>query len=232
MKKSSSIGCSLTGQETLGGFLYMAFQLVFLPSILYAVNGVLKKPMNEGELNFLFYFINFIAMLVLFHSFLGKSAAQLRHHPIQLLEAIILGLVAYYACFYVVDKAVSLLLPGFTNRNNAAISGMFAGNRFLMLLGTVILVPPFEECIFRGLIFRNLYGKSHWAAYTVSILAFAMIHILGFLDVYSPLEICMAVLQYLPAGLCLAWSYAKAETIFAPILIHAAVNYITINGLR
>ena len=51
-------------------------------------------------------------------------------------------------------------------------------------------------------------------------------------EVYSPLEICMAVLQYLPAGLCLAWSYAKADTIFAPILIHAAVNYITINGLR
>ena len=64
------------------------------------------------------------------------------------------------------------------------------------------------------------------------VLAFAMVHIMGFLNVYSPLEICMAVLQYLPAGLCLAWSYAKADTIFAPILIHAAVNYITINGLR
>ena len=232
MTKSNSVGCSLSGQETLTGFLYMAFQLVFLPSILYAVNGMLKKPLSEGELNFLFYFINFIAMLVLFHGFLGKSAAQLRHHPVQVLEAIILGLVAYYVCFWAVEKLITLLLPGFSNRNNAAISGMFFGNRFLMLLGTVVLVPPFEECIFRGLIFRNLYKKSHFAAYAVSILAFAFVHIMGFLDVYSPLEICMAVLQYLPAGLCLAWSYAKADTIFAPILIHAAVNYITINGLR
>ena len=232
MKKSNSIGCSLSGQETLAGFLYMAFQLIFLPSILYAVNGMLNRPMSEGELNFLFYFINFIAMLVLFHGFLGRSASQLRQHPVQVLEAVILGLVAYYACFWAVEKLVALLLPGFANKNNAAISGMFAGNRFLMLLGTVILVPPFEECIFRGLIFRNLYKKSHFVAYAVSILAFAMVHIMGFLNVYSPLEICMAVLQYLPAGLCLAWSYAKADTIFAPILIHAAVNYITINGLR
>ena len=53
MTKSNSVGCSLSGQETLTGFLYMAFQLIFLPSILYAVNGMLKKPMSEGELNFL-----------------------------------------------------------------------------------------------------------------------------------------------------------------------------------
>ena len=86
--------------------------------------------------------------------------------------------------------------------------------------------------MFRGLIFRSLYGKSPWAAYIVSIIAFAMVHIVGYIGSYSPLEIVLAVLQYLPAGLCLAWSYTKAETIFAPILIHAAVNYITINGLR
>ena len=232
MKKSNSPGCALTRQETVSGFVYFAFQLVFLPSMLYAVNGVLKGPMNEAELNFLFYFINFIAMLVLFHGFLGKSAAQVRQHPAYFCQAVILGLAAYYACFYAVDKTVSLLMPGFANRNNASVLAMFGQNRFLMLIGTVILVPPFEECIFRGLIFRNLYGKSHWVAYAVSILAFAMVHIVGFLGVYSPLEILMAVLQYLPAGLCLAWSYTKAETIFAPIFIHAAVNYITINGFR
>ena len=232
MKKNNSPGCTLTRQETLSGFLYFAFQLVFLPSLLYAVNGMLKHPLNTAELNFVYYFLNFLAMLVLFHSFLGKSAAQVRQHPAYFCQAVILGLVAYYACFYAVDKAVSLLLPGFANQNDASIVSMLSQNRFLMLLGTVVLVPPFEECIFRGLIFRNLYKTSPWVAYTVSILAFAMIHIVGFWGTYSPLEIVIAVLQYLPAGLCLAWSYTKAETIFAPIFIHAAVNTITIHGLR
>ena len=82
------------------------------------------------------------------------------------------------------------------------------------------------------LIFRNLYGKSHWAAYLVSMLAFALIHILGYAGQYTPLEIFLAVLQYLPAGLCLAWSYTKADTIFAPIAIHATVNFITLTSWR
>lgn len=232
MKKSKSPGAALTRQETLCGFVYMAFQFIFLPSLLYAVNDLLKRPMDDSELNFLYYFINFIAMLVLFHDFLGTSALQVRQHPAQFCQAVILGLAAYYACFYAVDKTVSLLMPGFANQNNAAVFAMLEENPFLMLIGTVVLVPPFEECIFRGLIFRSLYGRSHVTAYAVSILTFALIHIVGFLGEYTPLEIVLAVLQYLPAGLCLAWSYTKAETIFAPIFIHAAVNYITINGLR
>jgi membrane protease YdiL (CAAX protease family) len=41
----------------------------------------------------------------------------------------------------------------------------------------------------------------------------------------------IAVIQYIPAGIWLAWSYLKGDTIFVPILIHAAVNYITIRGI-
>ena len=232
MKKTIAAGCTMTRQETLNGFLYFAFQLVFLPSLLYAVNGILKHPGTTAELNFVYYFLNFLAMLILFHGFLGKNASQAWKHPAGICQAVILGLAAYYACFYAVEKLVFRLLPEFANQNNDAIAAMLSQNRFLMVLGTVVLVPPFEECIFRGMIFGNLYKRSHWAAYTVSILAFSMIHILGYLGTYSPLEIVIALLQYLPAGLCLAWSYTKAGTVFAPIFIHAAVNYITIQSLR
>ena len=69
-------------------------------------------------------------------------------------------------------------------------------------------------------------------AYAVSILAFAIIHILGYIGFYSPIEIVMAVLQYLPAGIWLAWSYTKAGTVFAPILVHAAINYLSLRALR
>ena len=232
MSKRRNCSTTLSSQETISGFVYLAFQLLFLPSILQFVNGQLSRPLNSAELNFAYYLLNFMVMLVLFHSFLGSSAAQVWRHPAYFCQAVVLGLAAYYACFYAVDRLVGLLVPGFSNYNDTAIAGMLKGNYFLMLIGTVILVPPFEECMFRGLIFRNLYSKSPWAAYVVSILAFAVIHILGYIGRYSPLELLMAVLQYLPAGLCLAWSYTKADTIFAPIVIHAAINFITINGLR
>ena len=40
------------------------------------------------------------------------------------------------------------------------------------------------------------------------------------------------MLQYLPAGLCLAWSCIRGQTIFAPIVIHALVNAVGIYRLR
>ena len=166
------------------------------------------------------------------HDFLSKALSQVFQHPILFAEAVILGAVAYYALFWLTDKAISLLVPGFYNHNDEAIMEMLSSSRLLMLVGTVVLVPITEETLFRGLIFRNLYGKSHWAAYIVSILAFAVIHIIGYIGSYSTLELLMAFLQYLPAGLCLAWAYIRGGTIFAPIVIHSLVNYISINGIR
>ena len=127
---------------------------------------------------------------------------------------------------------ITQLDPGYANYNDASIAAMSRSSLFLMFIGTVVLVPPFEECMFRGLIFRNLYGKSPVIAYLVSIAAFAAIHILGYLGMYTPLEIAMACLQYLPAGLCLAWAYTRADTIFAPIVIHAVINYLSLRALR
>ncbi len=232
MKKRNDPGPLMSSQEQVSGLIYFAFQLVFLPSILFSVNDLLPRPLSKAELNFTYYFLNFLAMLLIFPGFLGRSAAQVKQHPAYFLQAVVLGLAAYYACSHVVERAVSLLMPGFSNHNNAEITAMFGTSPFLMFLGTVILAPPFEECIFRGLIFRSIYKTSHWAAYAVSILAFAMLHIVGFWGQYSALEIGIAVLQYLPAGLCLAWCCTKAETIFAPIAVHAVINYITIYGIR
>ena len=232
MKKSHYLGAPLSSAETMAGIIYLALQLFVLPELLHWINAELGKPMNETELNFLFYLINFMAMLLIFHNFLGNSARQAVQHPMLLIEAVILGLVFYYICMYLTMHIVELLVPNDTNYNDEAIFAMRRGNSFLMLIATVVLVPPAEECLFRGVIFRNLYGKNKVMAYSVSILLFAVIHILGYIGKYAPLELAMAVLQYLPAGLFLAWSYARSNTIFAPIFVHAAINYITIRGLR
>ena len=232
MRKSISARSCPNSQETVGGFCYFAFQLLLLPELLKMLNAQLSAPLREAELNFVFYMINFIAVLVIFHEFLSSAATQVFQHPAYLCQAVILGLAAYYACMLAVNWVIGLLMPGFSNYNDSALSAMQAENRLLVFIGTVLLVPMAEECFFRGLIFRNLYGKSHWAAYLISMLAFACIHILGYAGQYTPLEILLAVLQYLPAGLCLAWSYTKADTIFAPIAIHAVVNFITLTTWR
>ncbi len=224
MSKSHTIGSYINSRETLWGFVYMAFQLLALGPLLNCANAQLDAPLSSAEVNFVFYLVNFIAILLIFQGFLGRSLGYATSHIVQLFEAVVLGFVAYYACFQLVNFLVGLVYPGFTNYNDEAIAAMGRGSFFLMAIGTVVLVPPVEECFFRGLIFRNLYANSKLAAYIVSILAFAIIHILGYVGKYSPVELVLAVLQYLPAGLCLAWSYTRADTIFAPILIHAAIN--------
>jgi len=232
MKRTHSFSGNLTNQETISGFCYMVFQFLFLGEVLAWINGRIPQPLNLAELNFTFYLVNFIAILLIFHDFLSNALKQATRHPALLCQAVILGLAAYYAACYVMDWGISQLAPGYSNYNDQAITGMVNGNYFLMAVGTVVLVPPVEECLFRGLIFRNLYGKSRWAAYIISIAAFAIIHILGYIGRYEPLELVMAFLQYLPAGLCLAWAYTKADTIFAPILIHAIVNAVSIGLVR
>lgn len=232
MKRTQSFSGNLTNQETIGGFCYMAFQFLLLGEVLAWINVRLQNPLNLAELNFTFYLVNFIAILLIFHDFLGRALKQATRHPALLCQAVILGLAAYYASCRVMDWGISQLAPGYSNYNDQAISNMVNGNYFLMAVGTVVLVPPVEECLFRGLIFRNLYGKSRWAAYIVSIAAFAIIHILGYIGRYEPLELVMAFLQYLPAGLCLAWAYTKADTIFAPILIHAIINAVSIGLVK
>ena len=232
MKRSHNIGTYLSSRETVAGFLYLAIEMLFLPSVLLWCNNQLAQPVSSAELNFVFYLVNFMAMLLIFHDYLGRSASQVVQHPIYVGEGVILGFVGYYVMNWLVTWIMQQFFPGFSNYNDEAIAAMSRGNYFLMFVGTVILVPPFEECIFRGLIFRNLYSKSKWAAYTVSILAFSIIHIIGYFGQYSAWELLIAVAQYLPAGLCLAWAYARSDTIFAPILIHAAINFIGIRQMR
>lgn len=220
-----------SGQETVAGIGYLAFQMLVLPSVIYWINGQLSAPLGDPELNFLYYLVNFMAVLLIFHDFLARSLKQLFSHPIDALQAAILGFVAYYVCFHAIDWLVSLLIPGYTNYNDESIAALSRGNYFLTFIGTVILVPLAEESFFRGLVFRNLYQKSHWAAYCISIAAFACIHILGYVGQYSARDLIIAIIQYIPAGLWLAWSYIKGSTIFVPIAIHAAVNFITIRGI-
>ena len=232
MKRNFSYSDAPSSRETVAGFCYLAFQMLALPAILSWVNAQLSYTLTETELNFVYYLVNFIAVLLIFHDFLSRALTHVFQHPILFAEAVILGAVAYYALFWLTDTTVSLLVPGFSNHNDESIMAMLRSSRLLMLVGTVILVPITEECLFRGLIFRNLYGKSHWAAYLVSIVAFSVIHIIGYIGNYAPLELLVAFLQYLPAGLCLAWAYTKADTIYAPIAIHAIINAVSIGLVK
>ena len=223
---------SLTKKENIWGFRYLAFQFLALPLLLFGLNEFLPTPMDDTKINVIYYAINFLAVAWIFRDFLGKNIDALAQRPMQVLKAVLFGFARYFVLSVMVGNLVLMLDPDFMNANDAAITEMVEGNFVLMTVGTVMLVPVVEECLFRGLIFRNLYDKSSTAAYLVSTIAFSSVHIVGFLFVYSPMDILISFLQYLPAGLCLAWAYVRADTIFAPIFIHTIVNAIGMYTMR
>lgn len=232
MAKKNLSSPRISPVEAVWGWGWWAFQLFLLPVILPAVNSLLAKPLSQAELNFTFFLLNFLAVLLIFHSFLARSFRAAVAHPAYFCQAVILGLAAYFAMSKCIGWCVHQLDPGFQNANDALISGLHKNSRYLTILGTAVLVPLAEECFYRGLIFGTFARKALWVGYTVSTVVFALIHIMGFFGTVSPLTLVLSFLQYLPAGLCLAWSYVKADTIFAPILIHSLVNIWGIYAMR
>ena len=232
MKKSKLLYISMSRTEKILGWLYMAFSLLLLPSVLVWFNGKLSDPMNEGTLNFVFYLTNFLFIICIFHRFLRSSLVAAWRDIWNFIQAVILGYVAYWAASKAMDFVMSYLMPGFSNINDASISAMAKTNYTLMAVGVVLLVPLAEEVLYRGLIFRNLWQTSKVAAYLVSMAAFAAIHVLGYIGSEDITRLVLCFIQYLPAGLCLAWTYTKADNILAPALVHAVVNAVAIGALR
>lgn len=232
MKKSRLLYISMSRSEKIWGWLYMAFSLIALPSVLQLLNTKLAQPMTEGVLNFAFYCVNFFAVCCIFRAFLRDSLVAAWRDLWNFVQAVVLGYVAYWACTKVMDFVMGYLLPNFQNINDSAITEMVHENFTLMAIGVVLLVPLTEEVLYRGLIFRNLYRSSQVAAYLVSMAAFAAIHVLGYIGTESVTTLVICFLQYLPAGLCLAWTYTKADNIFAPVIVHSLVNAIAIGAVR
>ena len=232
MKKSKLLYISMSRSEKLLGWLYMAFSLLALPAVLNWINAQLANPVPESTLNFVFYLTNFLFIISIFHRFLRASLIAAWRDIWNFIQAVILGYVAYWAATRAMDFVMGYLMPGFSNINDAAISELARTNYTLMLIGVVFLVPLSEEMLYRGLIFRNLWQDSKVAAYLVSMAAFAAIHVLGYIGSEDIARLVLCFIQYLPAGLCLAWTYTKADNIFAPVVVHAIVNAVAIGALR
>lgn len=214
----------LTPNETVFGFIYFLLQLLIIPGIVLAVNMMLPEPLSEAGVNFLFFAINFVAVLVIFRKYLLANLTVVRAYPWHVLRFAAMGFLIYMGGNAVFSLLTTLLVPEFANINDAAIMEMAQDSFGLMTVGTVLLVPVAEECFYRGLVFRSLYDKNPILAYAVSMVLFSIAHIAGYVTTVDFGTLVLCFLQYLPAGFALAWSYRRSGSVFAPILIHMAVN--------
>lgn len=229
MKKLS---VNFTKTELILGWIYMVLQLLPLPLLFTLCNMLLGSPMNMAELNFCFFCMNFLCVTIIFRKYLLGNLKTFFSRIWRSLSAAGIGFVGYWAASFAVSTIILLIYPDFSNVNDDTIGGMVQENFALMAIGTVVLVPITEELLFRGLIFRGIYNRSRFWAYAVSAIAFSLPHVLGYIGMYDPLLLLLCFIQYLPAGLCLGWAYARADSIFAPVLMHMIINLIGILAMR
>lgn len=222
----------MTRKEMIAGIIYLAVQLLVLPSLLLLLNDLFNSPLTPTELNFVFFAIDFLAITVIFHRFLIHSAKQALTKPFLCIRTAFLGLLLYWITSYLVGILIINIYPDFSNVNDQSIMALTQQNYTLMAIGTVLLVPITEETLYRGILFRGLYNRSPVLAFALSALAFSALHVVGYVGQYPPIHLAVCLLQYVPAGLCLAWAYSKADSIWAPILMHMTINQIGILSMR
>ena len=226
--KNSSLPIALTHQETRNGFIYMAISLIVLPWLLSEGNAYLAHPLSQGKINFIYYFLNFGFMVWICGHFLGANLKFALKSPFPVIWYGILGYLGAEALGEILGILTLLVYPSFSNVNDSTIISMLREDSQLIIWSTVFLVPLVEELFFRGLIFRNLWGRNHVAAYLVSMALFSLLHVAGYIGAYSPLHLLMCFLQYLPASFCLCWCYCQTGTIITPIFMHALTNAMSV----
>ena len=218
-------------REASYSVLFICAQFLIIPTAVGFLSEVLSTPLSLLMQNFLCYALNFLLATVMFHRFWLRSLKELADRSFSMLLSILLFLGLYYLTTFLINLLIASLMPSFFNSNDANIAKMASDSRLLMIVSVVILVPPVEEVIFRGIAFGRLYDKSPVLAYTVSVAAFSAIHILGYIGTAPSLQLLLSFLQYIPAGCCLAAVYARTKSIFAPIIMHAIINFIGIMSI-
>lgn len=222
----------MTKAETIGSWIYWFVQMFLLPTALLIINTMLPNPFSDAAINFLFFALNFISVTAICNRYLLTSLKKGLKEPFLCLRTAFIGFLLYFALSFAVNFLISYVKPDFTNANDSSIAELTMENYPLIVISTVLLVPIVEEVFYRGLIFGGLYRRSPVAAYIVSASVFSAIHITGYIGIYDTVSLGLSFLQYLPAGICLAWAYVRSDNIFTPILIHMAVNQIAISAMR
>lgn len=229
MKKLS---VTMSRTEVILGLILLAAQLLVLPALLMIVNRLLGDPLNEVQINFAFFCLEFLLTVALFHRFLLESVKHSLAEPFRTLRFAGLGLLLYWLGSTAMGMLILRLYPNFANVNDASIGALTQENQILMTIGTVFFVPVVEETLYRGVIFGALSKYNFLLGYVISIISFSALHIVGYIGLYDPMLLFMCFLQYIPAGICLCWAYRKADSIWAPILMHITINQVGILSMR
>lgn len=221
----------MTPGEQIAGVVFFVLYLLVLPfaadPLFRMLEGLLSVSFSAAEQNLIYYYVLFAVTVIIFHQFLLRTSRQFADNFGIACKTALMGLVGLYGLNELVYRLSNLIITNRTNLNDSAISAQIQDAPRMTLLIVVLLAPFVEEVLFRGLVFGNLKSKSRLAAYGVSCLLFALLHVWQFAVVRQDLTYFLLMIQYLVPGAVLAWSYEHSGTLWTSIGIHAAANMLS-----
>jgi membrane protease YdiL (CAAX protease family) len=216
----------MTNAQKIMGWLYLPFYLVLTSSLIQFLGRVLGANLTEYAVNVLYFSINLVFVLLVFHRFLLKSLRGFTEHFWLFVQTLILGFALYYIGNLLVVSITGMFTALPDIANNSAVADLISHNSTAMLLFSVIAAPVVEETLVRGVVFGSFHRVNRYLAYVMSILLFSVMHVWQFAsDLSIPVLIYNGV-AYIPASVALGWTYEKSGTILCPIVLHAIINAI------
>ena len=210
----------------LCALLWLPVHAVLLPRLVL----LLFPQLDDSWLNVSVYSVGALWMLATQFRFLRADFDPLAER----LGRVLLEVLGGYGLMLLLNLGVSallMLLSGeLDNPNNAAVLDLSTMNSGPITALVVFLAPFVEECMFRAGIFGALRRRSRLAAYLVCMAVFALYHVIGY-ALFDP-SAWIYVLQYLPVGFLFCRLYERTNTIWAPMLLHGLINYLSLGALK
>lgn len=140
-----------------------------------------------------------------------------------------IALAAYFAMNLVANVTILYFATqNLTNPNSQAVNEAINVDLRSMFAVSVIMAPIVEEVLFRGVVFGTIRTKNRILAYVVSVLLFAVYHLWSSVVLYQDWTILVYLIQYIPPGLVLAWSYERSGSIWSSIMLHMIINSLVV----
>ncbi len=214
--------------RTIAGIVYLPFHVVIFPIFLAMAATWLPGGLDELTQHIIYYALGFLFCLIVMWKYLRSAFDIMLDNPVMSVAVLIFGYFMYLLLSYL-SIGVLLMIVGdkLSNPNNEAVQSLANDSPRAVLGLAVFIAPIVEEVLFRGVVFGSLRVKHRVWAFIVSISLFALYHVWQYALVSMDLTTLLYVIEYIPAGYALAWTYEKTNCIWIPIFLHMFINILS-----
>lgn len=214
----------LTRQERRVGWAFFVLYLFALPFFVGGVVRILDERLQllftPAQSNMVYYTIILLLLIAAFWDFLRNAGVILKDNLRPSLFAFGAG---FFAGLVLTCLAGCIPLP-VTNPVSFDYKEQFALAAGPTWAVVVLLRPAVEEILYRGLLFSSLRKKNRPLAYLASAGLFALASVWQFAFPAGGAAYLLLLLQYLPLGAVLSWSYDISGSVYVPMVLRMALQ--------